>query len=148
MMGVLQTALDRLGAITVAGVRSYTLEETPEMPGTAQLPGLLILPELGGESPGLAPSAFSAGDGVLTIQVAHALLVRPAGSGGGRLRDALPQVTALVDAYLAALAADPLLDGALPLALRCGVRIGVVRVGSLDYHGAVFTHRWTLHLHA
>ena len=76
-MGVLRTALDNLAAVSVTGMTSYALEDTPDALTRAQLPALVILPELGGESPGLEANTFSAGDGQLTIEVAHVLLLEP-----------------------------------------------------------------------
>jgi hypothetical protein len=144
-MGVLATALDNLAAVSVAGVTSYALEETPDVLTRAQLPALVILPELGGESPGLEPSSFSAGDGRLAIQVAHVLLLEPVSAGLG-MRGALPELADAIDTYAAALAGDPTLGGALPTALRCRVRAGVVTYAGTDYHGAIFTHTWQLHV--
>jgi hypothetical protein len=144
-MGVLATALDNLAAISVAGVTSYALEDTPDVLTRAQLPALVILPELGGESPGLEPSSFSAGDGRLAIQVAHVLLLEPVSAGLG-MRGALPELADAIDAYAVALADDPTLGGALPVALRFRVRAGVVTYAGTDYHGAIFTHTWQLHV--
>jgi hypothetical protein len=144
-MGVLAAALDNLAAVTVSGVTSYPPDQTPDALARVQLPALVILPELGGESPGLEPNQFSAGDGQLTIEIAHVLLIAPVPAGLG-LRGMLPALADAIDAYTAALAADPTLDGALPVALRFRVRAGVVRFGGVDYHGAVFTHTWTLHV--
>jgi hypothetical protein len=144
-MGVLAAALDNLAAVTVSGVTSYPPDQTPDTLARSQLPALVILPELGGESPGLEPNQFSAGDGRLTIEIAHVLLIAPVPAGLG-LRGMLPALADAIDTYTAALAADPTLDGALPVALRCRVRAGVVRFGGVDYHGAVFTHTWTLNV--
>ena len=144
-MGVLATALDHLAAVSVSGVTAYALDETPDGLTRAQLPALLILPELGGESPGLEPSSFSGGDGRLSIQVAHVLLLTPVTQGLGQ-SGAFPALAEAIDTYAEAMAADPTLNGALPVALRFRVRAGVVRYAGVDYHGAVFTHIWTLHV--
>lgn len=142
---VLRTALDNLAAVSVTGITSYALDDMPDALTRAQLPALVILPELGGESPGLEASTFSAGDGQLTIDVAHVLLLEPVAGGLG-FKGALPTLADAIDTYLAAMANDPTLNGALPVALRCRVKAGVVRYASVDYHGAVFTHTWRLHL--
>ncbi|MBN1963312.1 MAG: hypothetical protein JW910_01615 [Anaerolineae bacterium] len=144
-MGVLATALANLAAVSVSGVTSYAVNETPGALARAQLPALVILPELGDDSPGLEPSGFSAGAGRLVMQVAHVLLVAPVAGGLG-LQGALPALVDAVDAYVEALAGDPTLDGALPVALRLSVRTGVVRYAGVDYHGATFVHTWTLHV--
>jgi hypothetical protein len=142
-MGALATALANLAAVAVSGVTSYALDETPDGLTRAQLPALIILPELGGNWPGLEPNTFSAGDGRLAVQVAHVLLLAPVTEGLG-LRSALPALADAIDAYAEAMAADPTLDGALPVALRFQVQAGVVRFGGVDYHGATFLHTWTL----
>ncbi|MBN1679579.1 MAG: hypothetical protein JW966_04755 [Anaerolineae bacterium] len=144
-MGQLATALDNLANVAVSGVTSYALDETPEALTGAQLPALVILPELAGESPGLEPNPFSAGHGTLTVRVTHVLLLSPVMAGGG-LRGALPVLAAAVDDYAEALAADPTLDGALPVPLHFSLAAGVVVYAGIDYHGVRFTHTWTLHL--
>ncbi len=144
-MGVLSAALDNLAAVTVAGMTSFAPGDTPDTLGRAQLPALVIVPELGGDAPGLEPNSFSAGDGLLVVQVAHVLLLAPVAGGTG-MRGVLPALAAAIDAYAEALAADPTLGGALPVPLQFRVRAGVVRYGGVDYHGATFTHTWRLHV--
>ncbi|WP_162909446.1 hypothetical protein [Aggregatilinea lenta] len=142
-MGALATALENLGALDVPGVTVYPLDETPNALTRAQLPALVILPELAGEGSGLEPNQFSAGDGRLDVRIAHVLLAEPVAAGYG-LRGGLPALVGLIDATMAALAADPILGGALAVALRCAVRAGVVRYAGVDYHAATFLHTWTL----
>ncbi len=144
-MGVLTTALDHLAAVAVSGVTSYALDETPDALTSAQLPALVIVPELGGESPGLEPNGFSAGDGRLTVEIAHLLLLAPVASGLGA-RGVFPALANAIDTYLGAMAADPTLDDALPVALHIRVRAGVLRYADVDYHGATFTHTWALNI--
>jgi hypothetical protein len=145
MAGILAGALANLANVSVTGVTSYAVDETPDALARAQLPALVIMPELGGESPGLEPSGFSAGDGKLAVRVTHLLLIVPV-MGGIGLRGALVDLADYIDLYVDAMAADPLLDGALATALRFSMRAGVVRYGGVDYHGAAFTHTWTLHV--
>lgn len=142
-MGALSTALSRLAEVAVTGVNSLPLATTPETLARVALPALVIVPELSGESPGLEPNPFAAGSGRLTVQVAHALLLAPL-TGGAGLGAVLASLVGTVDAYIAALAADPTLGGALVAPLGVRVRTGVVRYGGADYHGAIFTHTWTL----
>ncbi len=66
-------------------------------------------------------------------------------SGLGR-RGSLPDLIALVDSYVAALAADPTLSGALPLPLTFEVQLGTLHYGGVTYYGAVFLHSWVLHV--
>ena len=142
-MGVLAEALNHLAAVSVSGVTSYAPDQNPDALARSQLPALVIAPELGGESQGLEPNTFNAGDGCLTINVAHLLLVAPVAAGYG-LRSALPAVANAMDTYISAMAADPSLGGVLAGALSFRLRAGVVRYGGVDYHGVVFTHTWTL----
>jgi hypothetical protein len=144
-MGVLTTALENLAAVTVEGVTSYALAETPEALTGAQLPALVIVPELGGAWPGLEPNGFNAGAGRLTVEVAHVLLIAPVAQGAG-MRGTLPALADAIDAYVTALAGDPMLNEALPRPLRFTVRAGVVRYGDVAYHGATFVHTWMLHV--
>ena len=141
----LVAALDRLGAIDVPGVTSYALDETPDVLGGAQLPALVIAPEWGGDWPGLAPSGFAAGFRRLTVRVAHVLLAAPVAGGAGS-HVALPDLAALIDAYIVALASDPLLGGALVRPAQVRVTAGVAPYGGIDYHAATFLHEWTLRL--
>jgi len=144
-MGVLETALTNLASVTVPGVTSVALDDAPDRFARAQLPALVIMPEVGADSPGLQPVGFSAGDARLTVQIAHVLLAAPVTAGLGR-RGALPELIALVDRYTTALAADPTLDGALPLPLTFEVQLGTVQYGGVSYYGAVFQHTWVLHV--
>ena len=142
---MLTEAIDNLASVSVSGVTSYALDETPDSLTAAQLPALVILPELSGEMPGLQPSGFSAGVGQITAQIAHVLLVAAVTQGMGS-KTLLPDLVDRIDAYLEALAGDPTLGGALAVALHCTIRAGVVRYGGVDYHGAVFTHTWVMNL--
>lgn len=140
-MSSLATALENLAAVSVSGVTSYALDETPGALARAQCPALLILPELGGDWPGLEPNRFVAGAGDLVVRIAHVLLVAPVIEGAC---GALPALVDLIDAYVEAIAADPLLGEALAVPLRVAVRAGVVHYAGVDYHGATFLHTWTL----
>lgn len=138
-------ALERLSAIAVPGVTSYALGETPDALVGAQLPALVIAPEWSGDWPGLAPSGFTAGFGRLAARVAHVLLVAPVAGGAGS-HAALPALAAAIDAYIAALAADPTLGGALVRPAQVRVTVGVAPYGGVDYHAATFLHEWALRL--
>ena len=59
---------------------------------------------------------------------------------------ALPDLAALIDAYIVALASDPLLGGALVRPAQVRVTAGVAPYGGIDYHAATFLHEWTLRL--
>lgn len=142
-MGSLATALDNLAAVPVSGVTSYALDDAPDSLGSAQLPALVIQPELNGHAPGMTPNRFTGGEGRLAVQIAHVLLFAPITSGIG-LRGALPDLIATIDTYAQAMAADPLLDGALSEGLRFSVHIGVAAYGGMNFHAATFVHNWLL----
>jgi hypothetical protein len=144
-MGTFAQALSNLAALAVPGVTSYALADAPARLSGAQLPALLILPELSGEAPGLEPNRFSPGNGRITVQIVHALLLAPVSAGLGA-RGSYPALAALVDAYLTTLAADPTLGGALAVPLRAHLRWGVLRYGDLDCFGASFAHSWILQI--
>jgi len=144
-MGPFLNALAKLAAVPVGGVMSYPIEATPDALTAAQLPALVIVPELGGASPGLEPNIFAAGEGMLVARVAHLLIVAPVAGGLGA-RSAFPALAVAIDDYLAALASDPLLDGALRAALHVELRAGIVRYAGVEFHGATFTHTWRLHV--
>lgn len=145
-MGVLATALTNLAGVIVPGVMSYALDDAPDRLARAQLPALVIMPEVAADdAPGMQPLGFGAGDARLVVRIAHVLLAAPVAAGVGR-RGLLPDLIDHVDSYVAALAADPTLNGALPLALRFDVHIGVLSYGGVAYYGAVFAHEWTLHV--
>lgn len=141
----LADALERLAAVAVEGVTSYAPDETPEALGGAQLPALVIVPELGGNWPGLEPSVLAAGHGRLEVRIAHLLLVAPVAGGSG-MRGALPALAAAIDAYARALAADPDLGGTLARPPVVRVSAGVVPYGGIDYHAVTFVHHWMLRL--
>lgn len=143
--GPLATALAALGAQTVAGVTVYALDEMPNALTGAQLPALVIVPELGGSAPGLEPNQFTAGGGQFQVEIAQLLLVAPVTSGLGG-RGVLLTVAGALDGVLAALAADATLDGALQVPLTCRAQVGVVHYAGVDYHGARLTHRWQMQI--
>jgi len=144
-MSSLGAALDVLAAREVDGGRSYGLGATPGALSGAQLPALVIAPEWGRSAGGLEPNPFAAGHGEFTVEVVHALIVSPAAAGLGP-RGALPAVVVAADAVIAALAANPDLDGTLARPLRCAVTLGIVPWAGVDYHGALFRHTWTLRI--
>jgi hypothetical protein len=151
-MTLFRTALNRLAALTVAGVaHNYDLDAVPDALHRAQLPALLVLPVerqddkalFGPRGQGFAALAFSNGARTVTYQVTHLLLVGPEAAGAGQ-RTHLPQLIDLIDAYFAALGDDVTLGGALLEPARVQVQPGLFAHGGSQYHGCAFEHTWLL----
>lgn len=146
-----RTALDRLAALAVAGVaHNYGVTAAPDALGRAQLPALLVLPGetrggrlFGEHGDGFRALAFSGGPKTAAYLVTHLLLAAPA-PPGDRLRARLPALAALMDAYMAALGADPTLGGALDEPARVTLEPGVFAHGGRRYHGCAFRHTWII----
>ncbi len=148
-----RSALTQLAALAVAGVNhNYDVDEAPNSISRAALPILLILPiEMGSERlfaervGAYEALAFSDGARTASFVVTHLLLVAPATSGAG-LRAHLSALVTLVDTYLVALSADPLLGGELDQPTRVQVEPGVYQHGGVSYYGCAFRHRWVIAL--
>lgn len=146
----MRSAIDRLAALPLAGVTSFTLETTPERLERDQLPALLVLPleseqrQLFGErGSALESLTFAGGERHALLPVTHLLLVAPVASGAGN-RQHFPALVDWIDAYLAALAADVTLDGELLQAPQVQVESGIFTLGQRRYYGCAFRHLWLL----
>ena len=142
-----RTAFSNLAAISVTGVAtSYDLDELPNVLPAADLPALVIdFPAQSGwrkDAQGLAALTYDESVWLAGLQVEHVLYWAPAWSDVGLLA-ALPDLIDVVDAYLAAVAADGTLSDALhePLVIE-RVQVGVVEFAGVQYYGARFRHRW------
>lgn len=146
-----RAALDALAALAPAGVTArFAAGETPDQLSRAQFPALLVLPfddhdrrlfrERGAAFEALA---FASGPKLVTYAVTHLLLVAPAEAGLGA-RSHFPRLADLLDAYFAALAADPALGGALAAPARVTVEPGAFTFGDLRCTGAALRHRWQI----
>lgn len=154
-MPPLREALTRLAGLEVPGVaNNYAIDELPAVLDRSQAPALLVLlPGLREREQSLfrergeafSALTFSGGPRQATCLVTHLLLVAPAGAGGG-LRARLPQLIDLMDACLAALAADLTLGDALAQPARVGLEPGRFRLGGVEWQGCAFRHRWLLEL--
>ncbi|MFQ3566205.1 MAG: hypothetical protein SNJ59_04340 [Aggregatilineales bacterium] len=156
-MPSLRAALSALAGLTVPGIRhNHDLDALPAYLDRAGLPALLVLPgddtAYAGGTPrrlfaerGRAFEAIAFADGPRTVSYAitHLLLAARADEGLG-LRDHLPALVTLVDAYFAALAADVTLGGALAEPARVGVEVGVFAYGGANYHGCALRHAWLI----
>lgn len=149
-MPALADALAALAALSVPGVRTaYPLDATPDTVPRGALPALLILPFA--RRDGLFPEsgegfralAFSGERATVTVTLTHLLLVAPALSGAG-LRQHLPALVDLTDAYLSALSADRLLGGSLLEPPHVRIEPGALEHGGVDYIACAFRHRWRL----
>lgn len=147
----IRAALTRLATLTVSGVtHNYDVDTIPDSLSRVQLPALLVLPitppgtKLARpSSDGFQTIAFSSGPRTVTVTVTHLLLVAPTEMGRGT-RSHLPRVVDLMDAYCAALAADPLLNNTLLEPARVHVEPGEFPYGYSTYHGCAFRHTWVI----
>ncbi len=146
-----QTALAALAGLSVPGVRhNYPPQSLPTQLQRAQCPALLVMPidqdddrlfqERGGK---LQTITFSGTARSVTATVTHRLLVQPAQSGHG-LRTGLPALVTLIDAYVAAISADPTLGGALLQPPDLRIETGIYSLGGTAFTGCAFRHQWLL----
>ena len=146
-------ALSQLAQLSVTGVtHNYSIETVPDVPQRAQLPALLVLPlmpemqenrmfrETG---KGFETVAFSNGLKSITYVVTHLLLIAPVGQSKG-LRAHIPLLVSVIDAYFAALCADPVLNDTLMQPARVRVEPGIYTLSGQDYYGCAFRHTWTI----
>jgi hypothetical protein len=146
-----RSALTNLSTLSVSGVaHNYDVDALPDSLARAQLPVLLVLPgtvqdseSLKERGKGFVALAFSSGARTITYAVTHLLLVAPVNAGIGS-RTHLPKVIDLIDAYVAALAADVTLSGALLQPARIQVEPGRFPYGGVTYHGCAFHHTWMI----
>lgn len=142
-------ALAALAALQPSGIAArFTVEDAPDQLSRAQFPALLVrlfdeqdrrLFRERGEA--FEALAFANGPALVTFTVTHLLLVAPEADGYGG-RSQLPRLASLLDAYFAALAADPTLGGALAAPARVTVEAGTFGYGDLRCTGAALRHRW------
>ena len=151
-MATFRSALTDLAALSVEGVRSnYDLDALPDLLRLEQLPALLVMPieqrsRLFNEAnASLQTIAFSGSAKTVTYNVTHLLLTAPAGSAPG-IRSHLPQLVTLIDAYVAAIAADVTLSGALLMPARVNIEPGVFPLAEREFYGCAFRHLWLMAL--
>ena len=149
-------ALTELAALSVSGVNAnYAIDAVPETIHRGQLPVLLVLPididatrsqrlfpERGG---GFETLGFSDGVRTVTYSVTHLLLLTPATTGRG-LRDHLPGLVALIDAYFSALAVAVTLGGRLVEPAHVRVDPGTFTHNDVAYIGCAFRHTWVVQI--
>lgn len=150
-----RAALSALANLNVAGVQaSFDVDALPAVLDRGQLPALLALlvePQTrslfreGGE--GLQLPTFRGGASSAVYSFTHLLLIAPRLSGGGA-RVHFPALVSIIDAYMTALGADPLLGGALEEMARVRVEPSYFVYGGQEYSGCAFRHEWRLRLGA
>lgn len=144
-----QAALAQLALLDVEGVRhNYGIGTIPDSFQRASLPALLVLPiETENEglfrrpSEGFRAVAFADGLRTASFTLTHQLLVAPA---EGRLRDHLPTLVSLMDAYFSALSANLTLGDSLLEAPQVRVEAGITQIGGMAFYGCAFRHTWLL----
>jgi hypothetical protein len=150
-MPTFRAALDRLALLSVTGVsHNYAINTIPDSLSRAQLPALLVLPgdiqdrrlfRERGEA--FQAVAFSAGPRTATYTATHLLLAAPVSAAAGQ-RSHLPALVDLVDDYVAALAADVLLNNTLAEPAAVKIEPGVFTYADIAYHGCAFRHTWRI----
>ncbi|MEL6148482.1 MAG: hypothetical protein AAFV33_01645 [Chloroflexota bacterium] len=145
-----RNALTALAALNVAGVTNYDIDAVPETLNRGQLPALLVLPGTADDNrlfkdfgEGFRAVAFSYGARTLSVAVTHLLLLAPVNANTG-IRANMPALVDTVDAYIAALAADVTLGGALLEPAQVTLEVGTFPYGGITYHGCAFRHVWAL----
>jgi hypothetical protein len=144
-------ALASLATLPVAGItHHYDIGSLPAQLPRGALPCLLVTPLISRrarryhQAGAFASAAFSGGARTATCTATHLLLVAPAGALPAR--HSLPALSALIDAYLAALGADPTLGGALAEPASVTLEADTFAWGPGRYYGCAFHHRWLLRL--
>jgi hypothetical protein len=144
-------ALASLAALPVAGVaHQYDITNLPAQVPRGALPCLLVTPLTSRrarryhQAGAFVSAAFSEGARTATCTASHLLLAAPAGALPAR--HSLPALASLIDAYLAALAEDPTLGGALAEPASVSLEADTFAWGSGRYYGCAFHHRWLLRL--
>lgn len=148
--GPFRAALNALAALSVPGVRhNYPIDALPEALPRGALPALAIVPMLDtmrrrqyGE---FAPAAPAGSPALSSYLVTHLLICTPIGGGVGS-RSALPGLVDLVDAYAAAISADPHLGGTLFYPATYSAYIAPVPYAGVRYHAAQFWHTLTVQI--
>jgi hypothetical protein len=146
-----RTALTALSALTVSGIaHNYDIDAIPTKPLRGQLPALLVLPmdvqdnrlfrEVG---KGFETLAFSQATKTVEYTLTHLLLIAPIGQSSG-IRAHLPALVTYMDAYFAALGANPTLGGLLLEPPSVRVEPGSFALNGVEYYGCAFRHRWLL----
>ncbi|MCS7070333.1 MAG: hypothetical protein NZM00_02435 [Anaerolinea sp.] len=147
----LRAALTALAGLPVPGVTLRAgIDDLPDRLALDQLPALLILP---GDPYG-ARRAFDADDGLraltfsgaasnLIVHITHALIVLPANAPFGQRR-AVPRLVDRIDAYVAALAVDLTLGGALARPAHITIAPDTFTYGGVRWYGCLFRHTWAL----
>jgi hypothetical protein len=146
--GPFRAALTALAGLNVPGVRhNYGIEALPEALPRGSLPALVLVPMLDsmrrnkyGDFQTAAPSGTQA---LSSYLITHLLIYAPTGNGIGA-RSALPGLVDLVDAYAAAISADPHLGGALFYPASYSVYMAPVPFAGVRYHAAQFWHTLTV----
>lgn len=138
----LKAAVDRLGVLSVTGVKNFGLDDMPGFIHQADLPALVIIL---GASGGAGVQSLNIGHSKVetTVGLTHRLLVdMPVADVPQNL---VYQSLAHVDNYFAAIKGDLLLNDNLihPLSVM-SVSFGEKTFGNMVYYGIDFYHVWNL----
>jgi len=143
-------ALGNLAVMSVTGVtHNYSIYDIPETLERPELPVLLVMPldtqdnrlfrEKGS---GFQAMAFASGTHTVNYTMTHLLLVAPVNNTG--MRDHLPTLVNIVDAYFDAIKLDALLGGQLLEPTQIHVEPDIYEHGGVRYFGCAFRHSWLI----
>jgi hypothetical protein len=150
-------ALTALAGLSVPGVRhNFDLDALPGTIERAHLPALLVLPlELDGvndqrrlfgdQSEGFRTIGFSAGVKTAQVTATHLLLYAPTTTRLD-LREHLPGLIDLIDAYFDTLAGSVTLGGVLLEPANVSIEPNVYLYGAARFLGCAFRHTWQVSL--
>lgn len=146
-----QAALHALSRLSVTGIaHNYAIDTLPDRLHRPQLPALMVMPienqatQLFQER-GIAFQGVAFSEGVKTVQyvTTHLLLVAPA-QRGHDLREHLPRLVECIDAYMAALAGNIMLNDTLEHPAQVQIEPGHFTVNHSAYIGCAFRHTWII----
>ena len=135
-------------ALTGIGtVQSFDLDAIPDKITRAQLPCLILLPEVGGER-GYRPLTFMGNAGQMVFDATHILFFEETANLSAR--KVLPGLLSQLDNYITAAQAQKFLDTqASPpnqVVITFTVNVNTGSYGGIEYHTLEFKHHYEIHL--
>ena len=132
---------------TVPGItKSFGLSDLPQNINREDLPAALIVPEVGTEQ-GLKLLSMMGNSPSVVIEVTQLVLV--AESGDTPLREAMPTMLTILDAYNAQAKAQKFLDtqAAPPnqVVMQYSIMLGISEWEGISYHSLSTKHQYTIY---
>jgi hypothetical protein len=139
----LAQAVDRVGTWTITGWTNLGMDDISGAPAQQILPAMLLLPGIIPKNP---TQAFDIGLSSAAVVVAMDHIVFSSGIALKRPQARTYDQIALVDAYIAKVKTDWLLNGYLLEPMQFTVSFDNIVFGGQIYTGITFNHRWVLAL--